>query len=228
MPLPAPPVALLSYRQLVREALERVPSHTPEWTNLNDADPGVTIVQLFAFLTETLSYRADLIPERNRRKFLQLLGVPLRPAQAATGLVAFSNRRGPLAATPIGRQTEVSAGRVPFRTVNAVTVLPVEGRLYLKARLDAARQAEVETLYRRLYGDLTEAGNRLDFYEARPFDPPTTGVRTPPVDVADTTDGALWLALLARPNETAAAARSVIANKVLTLAVLPALDESEK
>jgi hypothetical protein len=228
MPLPAPQVALLSYRNLVREALERVPSHTPEWTNLNDADPGVTIVQLFAFLTETLSYRADLIPERNRRKFLQLLGVPLRPAQAATGLVAFSNKRGPLAPTPLPRQTEVAAGRVPFRTSNAVVVLPIEGRLYRKARLDATRQAEVEALYRRLYGDLTEAGNRLDFYETRPFDPPTTGVRTPPVDIADTTDGALWLALLARPTESPAAARAVIANKVLTLAVLPALDESEK
>ena len=94
MPLPPPPVALLSYRQLVREALERVPSHTPEWTNLNDADPGVTIVQLFAFLTETLSYRADLVPERNRLKFLQLLDVPLMAAQPARGLVAFANPRG--------------------------------------------------------------------------------------------------------------------------------------
>jgi hypothetical protein len=229
VPLPPPPVALLSYRQLVREALERVPSHTPEWTNLNDADPGVTIVQLFAFLTETLSYRADLIPDRNRRKFLQLLGVPLRPAQAATGLVAFNNKRGPLAPTPLPRETEVTAGRVPFRTLGALTVLPVESRLYQKARLDEARQAEVEALYQRLYGDLTEAGNRLDFYETRPFDPPTTGVTTPAIDIAaDTTDGALWLALLARPNESPAAARSVIANKVLTLAVLPALDASEK
>lgn len=227
MPLPPPPVALLSYRQLVREALERVPSHTPEWTNLNDADPGVTIVQLFAFLTETLSYRADLVPERNRRKFMQLLDVPLRAAQPARGLVAFANLRGPLAATPLPRETEVLAGRVPFRTTSELTVLPIESRLYQKARLDEARIAEVETLYRRLYGDLTESGARLDFYETRPFDPPTTGVTLPDVDLgATTTDGALWMALLARPNESPDQARAVLANKVLTLAVLPAVAQN--
>ena len=227
MPLPPPPVALLSYRQLVREALERVPSHTPEWTNLNDADPGVTIVQLFAFLTETLSYRADLVPERNRRKFLQLLDVPLHPAQPARGLVAFSNPRGPLAATQLPQETEVLAGKVPFRTVTDLTVLPIESRLYQKARLDEARIAEVEALYRRLYGDLTQSGVRLDFYETRPFDPPTTGVTLPDVDLGtSTTDGALWIALLARATESPDQARAVIANKVLTLAVLPAVAQN--
>jgi hypothetical protein len=226
MPLPPPPVALLSYRQLVREALERVPSHTPEWTNLNDADPGVTIVQLFAFLTETLSYRADLVPERNRLKFLQLLDVPLMAAQPARGLVAFATPRGALAATQLPRETEVLAGRVPFRTATELTVLPIEGRLYQKARLDAVRTAEVERLYQRLYGDLTESGVRLDFYETRPFDPPATGVTLPDVDLAAaTTDGALWLALLARVPGELDAARAVLANKVLTLAVLPAVQQ---
>ena len=229
MPLPPPPVALLSYRQLVREALERVPSHTPEWTNLNDADPGVTIVQLFAFIAETLSYRADLIPERNRRKFLHLLDVPLLPAQAARGLVAFSTPRGPLTVTTLPRETEVTAGRVPFRATNGLSLLPIEGRLYYKATLDTLRQQEVEKLYTRLYGDLTQEGARLDFYETRPFDPPITGVTMPHLDLAaGTTDGALWIALLARVGESPEAARAVIANQVLTLAVLPALDESTR
>ena len=220
MPLPPPPVALISYRQLLNEALERVPSHTPEWTHLNDADPGVTIVQLFAYIGETLSYRTDLLPERNRRKFLDLLGVALRPAQPARGLVVFTNRRGPLVATDLARETEVTAGRVPFRTITGLTVLPIESRLYQKAKLDAGRQEEVEKVYRRLYGDLTEAGNRLDFYETRPFDPPATGVTLPHVDLgADTTDGALWIALLARRADELPAARTAIANKVLTLAV---------
>jgi hypothetical protein len=229
MPLPPPPVALLSYRQLVREALERVPSHTPEWTNLNDSDPGVTIVQLFAFLAETLSYRADLIPERNRRKFLDLLGVPLQPAQAARGLVTFANGRGPLAVTSLARDLELTAGRVPFRTTNALSVLPIEGRLYRKVPLEPEREDDVQALYRRLYGDRTEVGERLAFYETRPFDPTAGGVTTVAIDLAaETVDGALWLALLARPGESPEAVRPVIANRVLTLAVLPALDETAK
>ena len=91
MAFPVPQIDHRTHQQLVRETLDRVSFHTPEWTNLNDADPGVTLVQLFAFLTESLNYRANLIPERNRAKFLDLLGVPLRPATAARGLVAFAN-----------------------------------------------------------------------------------------------------------------------------------------
>lgn len=229
MPLPSPPIALLNYRQLVRETLERVPSHTPEWTNLNDSDPGVTLVQLFAFLTEALSYRANLIPERNRLKFLQLLGVPMRPAQPAQGLVAFSNPKGPPVPTTIASETEITAGKVPFRTLRALTVLPLEGRLYRKAEIDDTRKSDVEVLYERLYGDLAEQGIELDYYETRPFDPPTTGVTLSSVNLAEeTVDGSLWLALMARPGDTADHVSDAIASKILTLAVLPALDDTEK
>ena len=48
MPLPAPRIDDRDYRALVEETLARVPVHTPEWTNFNPSDPGVTIVQLFA------------------------------------------------------------------------------------------------------------------------------------------------------------------------------------
>src|SRR6266516_3094815 len=96
MPLTPPPLDTRSYQELLDDALARIPVHNPEWTNFNQSDPGVTIVELFAFLTENLLYRANQIPERNRRKFLSLLGVPLQPATSAHGLVTFSNDRGSL------------------------------------------------------------------------------------------------------------------------------------
>src|ERR1043166_9668639 len=96
MPLPSPSLDVRRYQDLVDEALARIPVHTPEWTNFNKGDPGVTLVELFAFLTENLLYRANQIPERNRRKFLSMLGVPLQPSASAVGLVSFSNDRGPL------------------------------------------------------------------------------------------------------------------------------------
>jgi len=229
MPLTVPRLALPVHRELVREALARVPSHTPEWTNLNDSDPGVTLLQLFAFIAEAIGYRADLIPERNRLKFLDLLGVPLRPAAAARGLVTFRNERVPAEAIPLPTELEVLAGRVRFRTGNALTTLPVEGRLYTKAALDAARRDAAATLYRRLYRDLEADGRELDFYETRTFEPPTSGVTLPAVDlVSDTVDGALWLALLARPNEQPDLVRPVIASQILTLAVLPDLQADQR
>jgi hypothetical protein len=46
----------------VSDAVERAaqPAHTPEWTNLQAGDPGVTLVELFSFVTESLLYRTDL------------------------------------------------------------------------------------------------------------------------------------------------------------------------
>ena len=81
MPLELPVLDDRNYEQLLDDAKRRIPSHTPEWTNFDvESDPGITLVQLFAFLTDSLLYRANRIPERNRLKFLQLLGVPLQAA----------------------------------------------------------------------------------------------------------------------------------------------------
>ena len=89
MPLQLPILDDRRYQDLLNEALARIPVHNPEWTNFNKSDPGVTLLELFAFLTENLLYRSNQIPERNRRKFLQLLGLPLQPASSAQGLVCF-------------------------------------------------------------------------------------------------------------------------------------------
>src|SRR5207302_5390410 len=102
MPLQLPVLDDRTFEQLLEEAKRRIPVHTPEWTNFGmESDPGLTIVQLFAFLTDNLLYRANRIPERNQLKFLQLLGVSLRPAAPADGLITISNERGPVEALPL-------------------------------------------------------------------------------------------------------------------------------
>ena len=80
MPLTIPTIDDRRYQDLLDEALARIPVHNPEWTNFNKSDPGVTLIEVFAFLAENILYRSNQIPERNRLKFLSLLGVPLRPA----------------------------------------------------------------------------------------------------------------------------------------------------
>src|SRR2546430_394752 len=126
MPITLPKIDDRRYDDLVREALAVVPTHAPEWTNFNQSDPGVTIISVFAFLTESLLYRANLIPERMRAKFLQLLRIPLRGATPAEGLVTITNRAASANPQPIvlDEGLEVRAGQVPFRTTRAVDVLP--------------------------------------------------------------------------------------------------------
>ena len=211
-----------TYRQLLEEALARVPVHLPEWTNFNDSDPGVTLLQLFSFMTESLLYRANRIPERNRIKFLNLLGIPMQPAEAARGLVAFSNLRGAVAAQLLPPDVELTAGQVPFRTVDGLAVLPVESRVFYKGVLTSGREAEVRALYGQLFAALTSEGSDLAFYETRELEPPRPGAAPPELDLASTVDGSLWVALLARSAADVEAARHAIAGQVMTLGVVPA------
>lgn len=101
MPLQEPSLGDPNYQTILDEALTRIPVHNPEWTNFSESDPGVTLLQLFAFMSENVLYRANLIPERNRVKFLKLLGVGVRPAASARGFVSFANSRKPFRAETI-------------------------------------------------------------------------------------------------------------------------------
>lgn len=84
MPLEAPQLDTRRFEDILREAQLRIPRYSPEWTDFNESDPGITLVQLFAWLTEMMLYQMNRVPERNYIKFLQLLGIELQPAQSAT------------------------------------------------------------------------------------------------------------------------------------------------
>src|SRR5215210_5205465 len=147
MPLQIPKIDDRRYQDLLDEALARIPVHNPEWTNFNKSDPGVTLVEVFAFLTESLLYRANQIPDRNRLAFLRLLGVQLQPAASASGIVAFENRTP--ATFTLNADVELRAGELPFRTTRGLDVLPLEGRVYYK-RTVAVDQQVLDT-YEDLY-----------------------------------------------------------------------------
>jgi hypothetical protein len=237
MPLQLPAIDNRRYQELLDEALVRVPVHNPEWTNFNRSDPGVTLIEVFAFMTENLLYRANLIPERNRRKFLQLLGVPLQPASSARGLVTFSNERGPLQTITLNAELELRAGQVPFRTERGLDVLPVEAQIFYK-RVIQNPDAQLSEYYKQLYasyeGESLDETVDFQLYETVPLDERNTaGVALG----EETVDSSLWIALLVRAGDKPADntekereklhddVREAIAGKVLNLGVTPALDE---
>ena len=83
MPIRPPALDDRSFDDLVADLVRRIPAHTPEWTDPRLGDPGRTLIELFAWLGDTILYRANLIPERQRLSFLRLLGQGMRPAQPA-------------------------------------------------------------------------------------------------------------------------------------------------
>lgn len=219
MALPEPAVDARTYREIITEALARVPVHTPEWNNLGASDPGVTLLQVFAFIAESAIYRANRIPVRNRQKFLRLLGIGQRSAEPARGIVSFTAPRR----YTLDAGVKLAAGSVPFVTQNALAVLPVETRMYFKQRIPASRRAEIAERYNRLYASIREPAQDLDFYETTLLAPPVAGALAPSLDLATTVDRSLWIALLAPPRMVVDELRALLAEQPITLGVAPSL-----
>jgi hypothetical protein len=228
VPLTIPNLDDRRYQELLDEALARVPVYTPEWTNFNKSDPGVTLIEVFAFMTESLLYRANQIPERNRKKFLKLLNVPLQPATSAQGLATITNDKGLLQTVTLNAGVELRAGKVPFHTTRPLDVLPIEGRIYFKQKIDSPSD-QMTAYYQQLYASFrgTPQDPPPTLYQAQSFPLPGGD----PVQLSQTVDGFLWLALFVResdkpPASWMDAAREAIAGKTLTVGVVPFLENN--
>jgi len=137
MSLPTPNLDDLRFqRDLVDEARRRIIHYCPEWTDYNLSDPGITLIELFAWMTELIVYRLNQVPEKNYIKFLEMLGIRRRPASSARTVLTFwlsvslpiSPENDDPVVVPQG--TEVAARRlegdeeVIFTTDRALTIVP--------------------------------------------------------------------------------------------------------
>lgn len=80
MPLNLPNLDDRRYEDLVDEARAMIPGLAPEWTDHNPSDPGITLVELFAYLTEMLIFRLNRITDEHVRTFLKLLDPDWKPS----------------------------------------------------------------------------------------------------------------------------------------------------
>ena len=77
------------FQELVSEARMRIARSCPEWTEHNVSDPGITLIELFAWMTDMLSYRVNRLPDKLHVALLELLGVELHGPTAARTHVRF-------------------------------------------------------------------------------------------------------------------------------------------
>jgi predicted phage baseplate assembly protein len=121
--MPRLPEIVLDDRQfqdLVNEARVRVARRCPEWTDHNVSDPGITLIELFAWLTETLVYRVNRIPAKLHVALLELLGMRLRPPTAATTDIRFR-----LSAPPEDEDVVIAGGETEVATQRLGAEQPV-------------------------------------------------------------------------------------------------------
>ncbi|HWF80317.1 MAG TPA: putative baseplate assembly protein [Streptosporangiaceae bacterium] len=130
MPLPAPDLDDRRFQDLVDEAKRLVMRRCPEWTDHNVSDPGVTLIETFAYMTDQLLYRLNRIPDRLHLAFLDLVGLRMLPPTPARAPVTFwlsSPGRTTLTVavgTQVGTLHTPAAEPVIFATVDELVIVP--------------------------------------------------------------------------------------------------------
>ncbi|SEC90945.1 putative baseplate assembly protein [Streptomyces sp. 2131.1] len=130
MSLPPPNLDDRRFQQLVDEAKRYVQQRTPEWTDHNVSDPGVTLIETFAYMVDQLLYRLNRVPDRNYHAFLDLLGVRLFPPTAARADVDFwlSAPQPDTVRLPAGTEVATARGEtedaVVFSTDEDLAIVP--------------------------------------------------------------------------------------------------------
>ena len=89
MALPVPNLDDRRFQDFVDDAKRLIAQRCPAWTDHNVSDPGVTLIELFAWMTDQLVYRLNRVPDRQYVTFLDLLGVQLFPPTAAAAPLTF-------------------------------------------------------------------------------------------------------------------------------------------
>jgi Baseplate J-like protein len=127
-----------TFDQLLEEARARIAVACPQWTDRSPSDPGIVLLELFAYLTETMIYRLNRLPEKAYVEFLRLMGVKLIPPAASSVALSFSVSRPAESPVEIPRGTRVTLGR-------STTSEPAPVFVTIKSATIPTGKSEIET-----------------------------------------------------------------------------------
>ena len=168
MPIPLPNLDDRRWTDLVDEGRALIPLYAPEWTDHNLHDPGITLIELLAWIAEMDIYQLNRIPERHKRKFLALVGITPEPPRPARTVLTVALADGmPSLSVPgevefVGQDPFGEATR--FRTLEALTIAP--GRLAAVQVKDGQGFHDRTDAWRRgesfgAFGEMPQLGHEL-------------------------------------------------------------------
>jgi len=127
MTLPLPNLDDRRWLDLTQEAIPLIPRYAPQWTDFNAHDPGITLMEMYAWLTESMVYQLDQVPDRFTWKFLAFIGYPRRGPLPAHTIIAYRPvPPGPPFEVPRGTQFRAATnGTAIFATERAIDLAQV-------------------------------------------------------------------------------------------------------
>ncbi len=130
MPLPTPDLDDRRFADLVEDAIRLVRQSCPEWTDRTASDPGMTLIEAFAAMTDQLLGRLNRVPDRLHVKFLDLIGLRLVPPTPAGAPLTFWLSSPARTTMTVPRGTEAGTDRtetaepIVFTTTEELTMPP--------------------------------------------------------------------------------------------------------
>jgi predicted phage baseplate assembly protein len=172
MALDTPRLDDREFNDIVTEARARIPLYCPEWTDHNLSDPGITLIELFAWMTDIVLYRLNRVPDKHYIKFMELIGIRLLGAEAARAPITFwltAPQPNPIS-IPDG--TEAATTRTSTEeAVSFTTDLPAEIKVpELKYILTSSGEADARSFTTHNVNALLAGSSEVDVFGA----PPTT------------------------------------------------------
>jgi hypothetical protein len=166
--VPLPNLDDRRWADLVDEGRALIPLYAPDWTDHNVHDPGITLMELFAWIAEMDIYQLNRVTDRHKRNFLALVGIAPAPPQPARAVLSFTIAAG---GAPLQLPAEVEfAGYDPlgeltvFRTLEALSIAP--GRIASVLVKDAQGLRDMTEHWRRgesfpIFGPIPQPGAEL-------------------------------------------------------------------
>ena len=177
MPIKPPNLDDRRYADIVAEARALIPQYCPEWTNFRDADPGMTLVQLFAWMTELIIYRLNRVPDKTYIHFLNFIGEERRRARPAIAPLTYTLRvdrpvEMPAFARCSTRQREdnvaldfVTVDRLTLHSSTITRVMAVQG-----GKVPAVRELPYTQMDSHPSALLFGGGRGAQFFELDPLE----------------------------------------------------------
>lgn len=185
MPLPLPVLDRRTWSELVSEARTLLPRYTTDWTDHNVHDPGVTFIDMFAWLSEILIFRADRVSPSEIRAFLRWFGITPKPALCARTVIALELPMGG-GAQPLPARLKVAdpTSDLVFQADDPLTVSPAW------VELDSSEGTHRGQIWSRAGGTFSD----FTAHNCRP------GLEFMPLGPAPQPDDALWLGFDCQPG----------------------------
>ncbi|MFZ3384894.1 MAG: hypothetical protein WA144_13305, partial [Candidatus Methanoperedens sp.] len=151
---------------------EFVPHYTPEWAGSDENDPGIALLEIFSYMTESIVYRLNQAPQKNFIAFLDMLGINRLPAQPSRAPLTFMLAKGLEKDVLIPERTQVAGktkdnSELPFETEKNLLAIasqlkkvvaydPVKDAIYIPPQdfLDPERKLESTRIYKTLTSTL--------------------------------------------------------------------------